>query len=136
MLTSILFFLGEHLHIICKELEDGKIIDKVCFVTWSLLSVSQAFIRINRQHWVRFAYTLFKSNDQALHKTSFEFAALSCPVKICDMNAKNVIILQLPMSIVKSHEMVKTSQKLFLSITGHCVEVETFKPLVKQIVNL
>ena len=29
LLTAICFLLGEHLHILCRELKDGKIVDKV-----------------------------------------------------------------------------------------------------------
>ena len=55
---------------------------------------------LNRQNRLRFVYTQFKSSDQSLDKTSFDFFNMFRAMKSCVMNAKSRIILKRPKSMV------------------------------------
>ena len=54
----------------------------------------------NTQNRLKFVYTHFKSCDQCLDKTSFDFSDIFRAMQSCTMNAKNRIILRLPNSLV------------------------------------
>ena len=54
----------------------------------------------NRQNQLRFVYTHFKSYDQSLDKTSFDFSDKFHAMQCCAMNAKSSIIPKLPMGMV------------------------------------
>ena len=51
----------------------------------------------NRQNRLRFVYTHFKSCDQSLDKTSFEFSNIFHAMQSCAMNTKSSIIAKLKM---------------------------------------
>ena len=55
---------------------------------------------VYRQNRLRFIYTHFKSCDQSLDKTSFDFSNLFRAIQSCAMNAKSSIILKFPKSMV------------------------------------
>ena len=54
----------------------------------------------DRQNWLRFVYTCFKSCDQPLDKTSLYLSNLFRARQSCDMNARSSIVLKLPKSMV------------------------------------
>ena len=55
---------------------------------------------IDRQNRLRFVYTHFKSCDESLDKTSFDFSNKFHATQSCAMNAKSSIIPKLPMGMV------------------------------------
>ena len=57
-------------------------------------------IDFNRQNQLRFVYTHFKSCDQSLDKTSFDFSDKFHAMQSCAMNAKSSMIPNLPMGLV------------------------------------
>ena len=59
-----------------------------------------ARLTANRQNRLRFDYTHFKSCDESLDKTSFDFSDIFRTVQSCAMNAKSRIILKLPNGMV------------------------------------
>ena len=63
------------------------------------LSYFQLFIP-NRQKRLRFVYTHFKSCDQSLDKTPFDFCNIFRAMQSWAMNAKSRIILNLPKSML------------------------------------
>ena len=54
----------------------------------------------NRQNRLRFVYTHFKSCDESLDKTSFDFSDIFRVMQSCAMNAKSRIMLKFPKSMV------------------------------------
>ena len=55
---------------------------------------------VNRQNRLRFVYTHFKSCDQSLDKTSFEFSNIFHAMQGCAMSTKSSIITKLPMGMI------------------------------------
>ena len=55
---------------------------------------------INRQNRLRFVYTHFKSCDESLDETSFDFSNIFRVMPICATSGKSIIILKLPESMV------------------------------------
>ena len=54
----------------------------------------------DRQNRLRFVYTHFKSCDQSLGKTSFDFSNIFHAMQSCAINAKSSMIAELPMGMV------------------------------------
>ena len=54
----------------------------------------------HRQNRLRFVYTHFKSCDQSLDKTSFEFSNIFHAMQSCAMSAKSSIIPKLPVGMI------------------------------------
>ena len=61
------------------------------------------FVQVVAANRVRFVYTYFKSCDQSLDKTSFDFSNIFHAMQICAMNAKS------SMGMVTRLEMGKTN---------------------------
>ena len=66
-------------------------------------------LTLNRQNGLRFVHTHFKSCDQSLDKTPFDFTTTLRTMQSCAMNTKSRIILKLPKSLVKRLEMGKAN---------------------------
>ena len=57
-------------------------------------------ITVTRQNRLRFAYIYFKSRDQFLNKTSFDFSNVFHAMQSCAMGAESSIIQKLSMCVV------------------------------------
>ena len=55
---------------------------------------------VNGQNPPRFVYTHFKSGNQSLDKTPFDFSNIFCAMQSFATSAKSTIILKLPKGVV------------------------------------
>ena len=80
-----------------KEPSLGRNLRMQCFFAWVNTEVTNMYHRQNR---LRSVYTHFKSCDESLDKTSFDFSDIFRTLQSCAMNAKSRIILKPPNGMV------------------------------------
>ena len=71
-----------------------------------------------RQNRSRFIYTHFKSCDQSLDKTSFDFSDIFRAMQSFSMSTKSSTILKIPKSMVKCLKWVKQTYFLTYGVYG------------------
>ena len=64
----------------------------MCGIYASERKIVLSFGNLNRQNWLRFVCKHFKSGDQSLEKTSFDFPNIFRAMQSCAMNVKSRII--------------------------------------------